>query len=831
MIDPKLEGKLGIFAVSLLLLMMTPGLTFGLGRAWDHYLWVPNYEDHTVSKIDVDTHQVVATIPVGQDPLGIAVGFDYIYVPCSNPASLYRIYRNADQVHDIIDLSWIMDFALGVAVDSRGYAFVVGKDDVPPDPGPGYLVKVNPQGVVERSKVVATIDHTPKEIGIGLNGLGDGFVPWTQAWWCKTGIVHFSTDDLSHADYTLSYLYYRAPGVGIDKEGNGWTAGHRGGTSSITKSISGQGLTNYIIPQPEPWDGKFGDILVDPQQSVWLGTNLGLFRLIPDTEQWDLFEVGETQGGVALDRNGYMWCSFPEENQLKKFNLDGNQVGPAVNVGSCPYGYGDMTGYECISICEDLDEDGYISDNPSCMGDDCDDWNPGIYPGAEEICDGEDSDCNGVLPEEEADVDGDKWIPCMGDCDDSDSTVYPGAEEICDGKDTDCDGVGPEEEVDEDGDGHMICEGDCDDTDPDVNPDAVEGAIDDPTCSDGIDNDCDGLIDTDPECISFLVPDEQSTIQDAIDVSESGNTILVSPGIYRENIDFMGKDIEVHSLDGPMKTIIDGGRDGSAVSFTSGEKKDAVLDGFTIQNGSGMFITLPFLGAGFYCGGGILCGFSAPTITNCMITNNYAYLGGGIYLRDSTPTITNCMIVRNRATGLIHGGGGLYLEDSSPTITNSTVGSNYAGQYAGGIFCWSSSPTITNSILWGDFSIYDSEIHVRSGTPVVTYSDVEGGWSGEGNIDTNPSFVGGVSFHLRPGSPCVDSGTDAGVYTDLDSQRRPWGAGFDMGADEFSAEPCSVIASSGGQFFTLYLIPILTFVFFSRRRITSKSPAPTISVD
>ena len=899
--ESKLKAIFEILILSLILFLVTPGLSFGLGRAWDNYLWVPNLEDHTVSKIDVDTHEVVASIPVGTKPAGIAVGFRYVYVPCSLPASLYRIAKDTDEVYDIIDLSGVIGLAIGVAVDRKGYAFVVGREHYEiPATDQAYLLKIDPIGNIDSSTVLVDIDAgvptgvwAMKSIGIGLNNKGDGFIPWYRAWTGYTGQILFNTSDLSFESFPIDHHYYRGPGVGIDGAGNGWTAGHRAGspgTASITKMVPDEGLTQYYIPQEwADWQNTWGGVLVDLKQNIWANSGMGLLRLVPETEKLDLFEVGPVEGGLTCDRNGYIWISFPETDQLKKFNLGGIQVGSTADVGELPLGYGDMTGYECTYIPGDVDGDAQVdsadfdylvqfvlSSGPSPVplqagdvdcdgevdrddvtyienyifqggpppcdpdsliywdfdgdgyedtffgGEDCDDSDASVYPGAEEICDGKDSDCDDTLPADEVDGDGD-GSPFCEDCDDTDETAYPGAPEFCDGKDTDCDGIGPAEEVDDDDDGWMICDGDCDDTDPDVSPDAVEGAIDDPTCSDGIDNDCDGLTDTDPECIAILVPDEQATIQGAINEAESGNTILVAPGIYRENIDFIGKDIKVHGVDGPIKTIIDGDRAGSAVAFTSGETEDALLDGFTLRNGSGTFIILaPFIGFGSYVGGGIYLENSSPTITNCMITNNYAYLGGGLYLRDSSPTIENSMIVRNRATGLAHGGGGIYLEDSSPTIIHCTVSSNFAGQYGGAIFCDNASPRITNSILWGNSAIYGSEIHVYSGSPVVTYSDVEGGWSGEGNIEANPSFAGAITFHLGPVSPCVDSGTDAGVYTDMDGQRRPWGAGFDMGADEFSAEPCSVIASSGNQFLALYLIPVLALVFFGRRNLLKR---------
>lgn len=112
----------------------------------------------------------------------------------------------------------------------------------------------------------------------------------------------------------------------------------------------------------------------------------------------------------------------------------------------------------------------------------------------------------------------------------------------------------------------------------------------------------------------------------------------------------------------------------------------------------------------------------------------------------------------------------------------------------------------------------EPEISPSSGSSLdVIYSDVRGGWTGEGNIDAAPKLIEYGGYHLGPDSPCIDAGMDAGIYDDIDGQARPWGAGFDMGADEFSTEPCSAIASTGNQFLLLYLIPALALIFFTRR--------------
>jgi hypothetical protein len=132
----------------------------------------------------------------------------------------------------------------------------------------------------------------------------------------------------------------------------------------------------------------------------------------------------------------------------------------------------------------DVDADGWMI----CDGD-CNDATATVHPGATELCDGLDTNCNGAVPSNEVDVDADGWMICDGDCNDATATVHPGANELCDGLDTNCNGNLPSAEVDNDADGWMICDGDCNDATATVHPGATE------LCGDGIDNDCDGNVD------------------------------------------------------------------------------------------------------------------------------------------------------------------------------------------------------------------------------------------------------------------------------------------------------------------------------------------------
>ena len=130
---------------------------------------------------------------------------------------------------------------------------------------------------------------------------------------------------------------------------------------------------------------------------------------------------------------------------------------------------------------DDADGDGSLWDV------DCDDEDATRYPGAPELCNNVDDDCDGVIPEDELDADADGVATCAGDCDDSNEQVLPGAPEACNGIDDDCVGGVPGDEADGDLDGARICDGDCDDADPGRLPGLTEVPYD------GIDQDGDGL--------------------------------------------------------------------------------------------------------------------------------------------------------------------------------------------------------------------------------------------------------------------------------------------------------------------------------------------------
>jgi hypothetical protein len=181
-------------------------------------------------------------------------------------------------------------------------------------------------------------------------------------------------------------------------------------------------------------------------------------------------------------------------------------------------------------------------------------------------------------------------------------------------------------------------------------------------------------------------------------------------------------------------------------------------------------------GEGLGYGGGIAAESYYGTITigyNIITGNNAHYQGGGISCHsfsNGTVMIANNVITENESRDLHSGdgGGGIYCVDGPVTISNNTIsGNDVTGGghgHGGGIYCYDANVTVINSILWNNTA---DEIYFYSGSVTVSYSDVQGGYPGTGNIDKDPLFVTGPSggYYLSQftagqsaNSPCVDSG-------------------------------------------------------------------------
>ncbi len=309
--------------------------------------------------------------------------------------------------------------------------------------------------------------------------------------------------------------------------------------------------------------------------------------------------------------------------------------------------------------------------------------------------------------------------------------------------------------------------------------------------------------DTCPEEGNGTYEDPYCAIQDGIDAAGlSGDLVIVAAGTYVENLHIDYKGIQIQSEAGPELTIIDGGLIGTVIAFEGNASSGSLIDGFTLQYG---------FTAGE--GGAIFCDLHAdPTIMNCTITYNFASDGGGLRCqrnsspkiidsifsentatilggaiscyKDSHAKVTNCIITDNTA---MLGGGITCTMSSRPKITHTTITSNMAFDRGGGLASYmQADAVITNSVLWNNTAPLGSQLFPEYSDPDVLYSDIQGGWEGEGNIDEDPLFLGTADHHLSEGSPCIDTGTNAEIYTDMDGDTRPLLAGFDMGADEYT---------------------------------------------
>ncbi|MCB2222357.1 MAG: right-handed parallel beta-helix repeat-containing protein [Bacteroidetes bacterium] len=268
------------------------------------------------------------------------------------------------------------------------------------------------------------------------------------------------------------------------------------------------------------------------------------------------------------------------------------------------------------------------------------------------------------------------------------------------------------------------------------------------------------------------IPADQPTIQAGINLAMDGDTILVHPGTYFENINYNGKNLTVASLFLKTQdtayiyqTVINGG--GGALSpvvvFENEEDSTAILSGFTLTNGCN------FRGGGIYCMG------ASPKLSDLNITNNFTHYwngysrgGGGIYCENSNLTLENSFLHDNSAMTAscpavgLDCGGGILCRHSDILMMNTVILNNTA-ESGGGLYCDNSSPVLQNVIisnntatpdynpLWMVF--YDSfgggMSCVNGSNPVLSHVTILNntafsGWSNPTYNSYSDAFGGGI---------------------------------------------------------------------------------------
>jgi hypothetical protein len=318
-------------------------------------------------------------------------------------------------------------------------------------------------------------------------------------------------------------------------------------------------------------------------------------------------------------------------------------------------------------------------------------------------------------------------------------------------------------------------------------------------------------------------------LQAMIDASGAGDQVWVAAGTYSNGHFVMKNGVEIlggfPNTGNPglgnrnwiaHVTTLSGGSNVISNVFTIGSPLTgtAVLDGFTITGGAG--------GAN---GGGMFNQYASPTVKNCVFSANSALQGAGMYNLFASPTVTNCIFSGNICNGPgLQYGAGMANEFSSPTVTNCLFSNNVAGTSGSGMHngensnplvlnCTfsgntsnigsaiynrytNSNPTIKNCIIWGN----DGGIINSGASSTVTYSIVQGGYAGTGNLNVDPLFVSqppiglGTTgdLQLQACSPAIDAGTSMGApTTDILGNARvdaiAGGNSVDMGAYEYQS--------------------------------------------
>jgi len=246
------------------------------------------------------------------------------------------------------------------------------------------------------------------------------------------------------------------------------------------------------------------------------------------------------------------------------------------------------------------------------------------------------------------------------------------------------------------------------------------------------------------EAATIRVPADAATIQQAIAAAAPGDTVLVAPGTYIENLTFLGKAITVVSESGPAVTVIDGNWAGPVVGFAEGESRAAVLRGFTVQHGASSF-----------GGGGVFIQNSSPTIAGNWIVSNGACTGAGVYSSFGSPLIQGNRIVGNFLYGCTGGFGlGVYIAgDSAVELIGNTITDNNGPAHGGGVTLFAAGHAVVRSNIiarnvtsgfspctqgGGIWMVNFSEATIVNNLVVGNVAGCGGGlyWSGSSGVNT-----------------------------------------------------------------------------------------------